>query len=223
MTETSEKPLALVTGASRGIGAATAQALAAAGWHVILTARSEPGLKEIDDAIHAAGGTATIAPFDLTDFDAIDRLANAVGARWGRLDALILNAAQLGTLAPVPHLDLKEWDKLLAVNLTANWRMIRAFDPWLRQSARGDVVAVTSSVGTKPRAYWGTYAVTKAALDNLIATYGEEVSRVTPIRTHIIDPGATRTTMRARAYPGEDPQAVKPPAEAAAMIMAVLR
>lgn len=223
MTDSPEKPLALVTGASRGIGAATAQALAAAGWHVILTARSEPGLKEIDDAIHAAGGTATIAPFDLTDFDAIDRLANAVGARWGRLDALILNAAQLGTLAPVPHLDLKEWDKLLAVNLTANWRMIRAFDPWLRQSARGDVVAVTSSVGSKPRAYWGTYAATKAALDNLIATYGEEVSRVTQIRTHIIDPGATRTTMRARAYPGEDPQAVKPASEAAAMIMAVLR
>ena len=223
MTDSPEKPLALVTGASRGIGAATAQALAAAGWHVILTARSEPGLKEIDDAIHAAGGTATIAPFDLTDFDAIDRLANAVGVRWGRLDALILNAAQLGTLAPVPHLDLKEWDKLLAVNLTANWRMIRAFDPWLRQSARGEVVAVTSSVGSKPRAYWGTYAATKAALDNLIATYGEEVSRVTPIRTHIIDPGATRTTMRARAYPGEDPQAVKPASEAAAMIMAVLR
>jgi NAD(P)-dependent dehydrogenase (short-subunit alcohol dehydrogenase family) len=223
MTDSPDKPLALVTGASRGIGAATAQSLAAAGWHVILTARSEPGLKDIDDAIHAAGGTATIAPFDLTDFDAIDRLANAVGARWGRLDALILNAAQLGTLAPVPHLDLKEWDKLLAVNLTANWRMIRAFDPWLRQSPRGEVVAVTSSVGTKPRAYWGTYAATKAALENLIATYGEEVSRVTPIRTHIIDPGATRTTMRARAYPGEDPQAVKPPAEAAAMIMAVLR
>mgnify|MGYP002778052197 CR=1 FL=1 len=223
MTDSPEKPLALVTGASRGIGAATAQALAAAGWHVILTARSEPGLKEIDDAIHAAGGTATIAPFDLTDFDAIDRLANAVGVRWGRLDALILNAAQLGTLAPVPHLDLKEWDKLLAVNLTANWRMIRAFDPWLRQSARGEVVAVTSSVGSKPRAYWGTYAATKAALDNLIATYGEEVSRVTQIRTHIIDPGATRTTMRARAYPGEDPQAVKPASEAAAMIMAVLR
>lgn len=222
MTDTAKK-LALVTGASRGIGAATAELLAREGWHVILSGRSEAALKDVDDRIHAAGGTATIAPFDLADYDAIDRLANAVGARWSRLDLLVLNAAQLGTLAPVPHLDLKEWDKLLAVNLTANWRLVRAFDPWLRQSPAADVVAVTSSVGSRPRAYWGAYAMTKAALENLIATYGEEVMRVTEVRTHIVDPGATRTTMRARAFPGEDPQTVKPPEEAAAMVLAALK
>lgn len=223
MTDTTDKKIALVTGASRGIGAATAELLAAEGWHVILTARSEGALGQVDDRIHAAGGTATIAPFDLNDLDAIDRLGNAVGARWGRLDALILNAAQLGTLAPVPHLDRKEWDKLIAINLTANWRLLAAFDPWLRQSAAGDVVAVTSSVGSKPRAYWGGYAATKAALENLVATYGAEVANISQIRTHIIDPGATRTTMRARAYPGEDPAKVKPPADAAQLVLDALK
>ncbi|MBU6167285.1 MAG: SDR family NAD(P)-dependent oxidoreductase [Alphaproteobacteria bacterium] len=223
MTDTTSKKIALVTGASRGIGAATAQALAAAGWHVILTARSESGLGQVDDAIHAAGGSATIAPFDLADLDAIDRLATAVGARWGRLDALILNAAQLGTLAPVPHLDRKEWDKLIAINLTANWRLLAAFDPWLRQASAADVVALTSSVGSRPRAYWGGYAATKAALENLLATYGAEVASISAIRTHIIDPGATRTTMRARAYPGEDPARLKPPEDAAQMIVDALR
>ena len=214
--------LALVTGASRGIGAATAAALAAAGAHVVLTARTEGGLQEVEAAIHKDGGSATIAPLDLADGDAIDRLAQAIGGRWAKLDILVLNAAQLGTLAPVPHLDLKEWDKVIGLNLTANWRLIRAFDPWLRQSQAADVVALTSSVGTKPRAYWGAYAASKAALENLVATYGLEVGTVTPIRTHIVDPGATRTTMRGRAFPGEDPQTVKPPEEVADMIMARL-
>jgi NAD(P)-dependent dehydrogenase (short-subunit alcohol dehydrogenase family) len=222
MTDTTDKKLALVTGASRGIGAATAQLLAGAGWHVIITARTEAGLAQVDDAIHAAGGTATIAPFDLTDGAAIDRLGQAVGTRWGRLDALILNAAELGTLAPVPHLDLKEWDRLVALNLTANMRLIRAFDPWLRQSAGGHVVAVTSSVGSTPRAYWGGYAATKAALENLVHVYGLEVQTISAIRTHIVDPGATRTKMRALAYPGEDPQRLKPPEEAAKLILAAL-
>ncbi len=223
MTDITQKKLALITGASRGIGAATAELLAAQGWHVILTARSENGLAAVDDRIHAAGGSATIAPFDLNDLDAIDRLGNAVGARWGRIDALILNAAQLGTLAPVPHLDRKEWDKLIAINLTANWRLLAAFDPWLRQAPAADVVAVTSSVGSKPRAYWGGYAATKAALENLVATYGAEVANISAIRTHIIDPGATRTTMRARAYPGEDPARLKPPEDAAQMIVDLLK
>jgi NAD(P)-dependent dehydrogenase (short-subunit alcohol dehydrogenase family) len=223
MTDIAQKKTALITGASRGIGAATAELLAAQGWHVILTARSENGLAAVDDRIHAAGGSATIAPFDLSDLDAIDRLANAVGARWGRIDALILNAAQLGTLAPVPHLDRKEWDKLIAINLTANWRLLAAFDPWLRQAPAADVVAVTSSVGSKPRAYWGGYAATKAALENLVATYGAEVANISAIRTHIIDPGATRTTMRARAYPGEDPARVKPPEDAAQAIAELLK
>lgn len=218
MTDTT-KPLALITGASRGIGAATAEQLAAAGWHVILTARTETALAEVDDRIHAAGGSATIAPFDLADYDAIDRLGHAIGARWGRLDALIMNAALLGTLAPVPHLALKEWDQLLAINLTANMRLIRATDPWLRQSPKASVVAVTSSVATTPRAYWGGYAASKAALENLVHTYGAEVRNISPIRTHIIDPGATRTKMRATAYPGEDPARLKPPEDAARMIV----
>ena len=220
MTDTQK--IALVTGASRGIGAATATALAAAGHHVVLTGRSESNLAEIEGKIHGAGGTATIAPFDLADSDAIDRLAGAIGSRWGRLDILILNAAQLGTLAPVPHLDIKEWDKVIGLNLTANWRLIRAFDPWMRRSDAADVIALTSSVATSPRAYWGAYAASKAALENLVATYGEETARITAIRTHIVDPGATRTTMRGRAYPGEDPQTVKPPEDAAAAILTAL-
>ena len=214
-----EKKLALVTGASRGIGAATSEMLAREGWHVILTGRDEKALAVVDDAIHAAGGSATIAPFDLTDGDAIDRLGSAIGARWGRIDALILNAAQLGTLAPVPHLDLKEWDRLIAINLTANMRLLRALDPWLRQAPAGQVVAVTSSVAATPRAYWGGYAATKAALENLVATYGEEVKNISPIRTHIVDPGATRTKMRASAFPGEDPTRVKPAEDAARLIL----
>jgi NAD(P)-dependent dehydrogenase (short-subunit alcohol dehydrogenase family) len=221
MSENQQK-IALITGASRGIGAATAVALATAGHHVILTGRGEANLAEVEGRIHGAGGTATIAPFDLSDNDAIDRLAAAIGARWGRLDLLVLNAAQLGTLGPLPHTDPKEWDKVIAINLSANWRLIRAFDPWLRQSQAADVVALTSSVGSKPRAYWGAYAASKAALESLIATYGLEVGNITAIRTHVIDPGATRTTMRARAFPGEDPATVKPPEAVAAQILAAL-
>ena len=221
MTDTA-KPVALVTGASRGIGAATAEALAVAGHHVILTARDENRLTETEGRIHGAGGTATIAPFDLADNDAIDRLAAAVGTRWGRLDVLVLNAAQLGTLTPVTHTAPKEWDKVIGLNLTANWRLLRAFDPWLRASPAADLVALTSSLGSAPRAYWGAYAASKAALESLIATYGLETAAVTAIRTHVIDPGATRTTMRARAFPGEDPASVKPPEAVAATILAAL-
>ena len=214
--------IALVTGASRGIGAATALALAQAGHHVILTGRDEKALTAVETRVHDAGGTATIAPFDLKDSAAIDRLAAAIGARWGRLDVLVLNAGQLGTLAPLPHLDPAEWDSVIAVNLTANWRLIRAFDPWLRRSDAADVVALTSTVGSTPRAYWGGYAVSKAALENMIAVYGQEVGSITAIRTHVINPGATRTGMRARAYPGENPAEVKPPEDAAAMVVAAL-
>ena len=214
--------LALVTGASRGIGAATARALAAAGAHVILTARTEAGLIEIDDAIAAAGGAATIAPFDLKDSDAIDRLAAAVASRWGKLDILVLNAATLGTLTPVPHIALKEFDTVVALNLTANWRLIRAFDPLLRASDSGRLITLTSSVATTPRAYWGAYAATKAALDSLVLTYGEEVANITPVRVAIVDPGATATTMRARAFPGEDAATLKPPAAVADAIVALL-
>ncbi len=214
--------LALITGASRGIGAATAEALARAGAHVIVTARTEAGLIELDDRIAAAGGTATMAPFDLRDGDAIDRLAAAVANRWGKLDILVLNAATLGTLTPVPHIDLKEFDSVVALNLTANWRLIRAFDPLLRGSDGGRLISLTSSVASTPRAYWGTYAASKAALDTLVLTYGEEVRNVTPVRVAILDPGATATAMRARAFPGEDAATVKPPAAVAAAIVALL-
>ncbi|UAJ10071.1 SDR family NAD(P)-dependent oxidoreductase [Glacieibacterium megasporae] len=214
--------LALVTGASRGIGAATAEALAAAGAHVILTARTEAGLIEVDDRIHAAGGSATIAPFDLTDGDAVDRLAAALHARWGKLDMLILNAATLGTLTPVPHISPKDFDFVVAINLTANWRLIRAFDPLLRASDAGRLVTLTSSVATTPRAYWGTYAATKAALDSLVLTYGEEVRNVSAVRVAIVDPGATATTMRARAFPGEDQTTLKPPSAVADMLVGLL-
>lgn len=213
--------VAVITGASRGIGAATAIALAGE-YHLVLTGRSEKLLGEVEAQVHAAGGAATIAPFDLADSEAIDRLALAIGNRWGKVDLLVLNAGQLGTLAPMPHIEPKEWDSVIAINLTANWRLLRALDPWLRRSDAADVVALTSSVAATPRAYWGAYAVSKAALENMVATYGLEVESVTAIRTHIVNPGATRTAMRARAFPGEDPASVKPPAEVAAMIRAAL-
>ena len=203
--------VALVTGASRGIGAATAEALAAAGAHVILTARTEAGLIEVEDRIHAAGGKATIAPLDLRDFDAIDRLAAALTARWGRLDVLVINAGTLGTLTPVPHIDLKEWDQVVSLNLTASFRLIRAFDPLLRASAAGRLLSLTSTVASEPRAFWGTYAATKAALDTLVLTYGEEIAGTTSVKVAVINPRATATRMRARAFPGEDAATLKGP------------
>ena len=222
MTGSLAGKLALVTGASRGIGSATAEALAAVGAHVIVTARTEAGLTELDDRIAAAGGAATIAPFDLSDGDAIDRLAAAVASRWGKLDVLVLNAARLGTLTPVPHIDPKEFDAVVALNLTANWRLIRAFDPLLRASDAGRVISLTSSVASTPRAYWGTYAATKAALDSLVLTYGEEVAAITPVRVAIVNPGATATTMRARAFPGEDAATLKAPSVVANAIVALI-
>jgi NAD(P)-dependent dehydrogenase (short-subunit alcohol dehydrogenase family) len=200
---------ALVTGASRGIGAATAKALAAAGWHVILTARTEAGLIETDDAIHAAGGTATIAPLDLLKYDDIDKLAGAIAGRWEKLDLLVLNAATLGSLTPLPHASPKEFETVMALNVTAPWRMIRAFDGLLRRS-RGTVVAVTSSVASRAEAYWGPYSASKAALENMVGVYAEEM-RALGVNALLVDPGGTRTTMRARAFPGEDPMSLKAP------------
>lgn len=218
-----EKPVALVTGASRGIGAATAKALAADGYHVLLTARTEGGLEATETAIHDAGGTATIAPFDITDGDAVDRLAQAVGGRWAKLDALVLNAGMLGDLMPVSHMEPKDFEKLFKTNVTANYRLIRAFDPLLRASNDAHVVAVTSSVAETPRAYWGAYAATKAALGNLVETYGLEVATISKVRTHIYNPGGTATAMRAKAYPGENPATLKSPETAAAEIAALLK
>lgn len=214
--------LALVTGASRGIGAATAHALAAAGAHVILTARTTGALEEVEDAIHAAGGTATIAPLDLADGDGVPRLAAAISGRWEALDIMVLNAGMLGSLAAVSALDAKEMSKVLTLNVSAQAALIASFDPMLRASVKGRVIGVTSSVGRKPRAYWGMYGASKAAFENLLLTYGDEVSGISAIRTAILDPGATRTKMRARAYPGEDPASVKPPEVVADAIVALL-
>jgi NAD(P)-dependent dehydrogenase (short-subunit alcohol dehydrogenase family) len=214
--------IALVTGASRGIGAATAQALAAAGAHVVLTARTARDLETVEEAIHEAGGSATIAPLDLTESDAIGRLAQAVAERWARLDALVINAAALPQLTPVAQIDPVAFSKALTLNVLATQALLAAFDPLLRRSEHGRVVALTSSVGANPRAYWGAYGSTKAAFDNLLGSYAQEVENISAVRVAVLDPGAARTQMRARAYPGEDPQTVKPPEAVAARIMELL-
>jgi NAD(P)-dependent dehydrogenase (short-subunit alcohol dehydrogenase family) len=214
--------LALVTGASRGIGAATAEALGAAGAHVILVARTAPALEEVEERIHAAGGTATIAPLDLTDGESIGKLAGAVAERWQKLDVLVLNAGMLGSLTPVQDIDPKEYSRLLSLNLLANQAMIAAFDPLLRRADQADIVALTSSVGAEPRAFWGAYGSSKAALEALLGAYADETAHTGRMRVHIIDPGATRTRMRALAFPGEEPEQVKPPEVVAHAILARL-
>lgn len=204
--------LALVTGASRGIGAATAMALAARGAHVVLTARTAAALEEVEQRIFDAGGAATIAPLDLTATDAIARLAAAIGGRWQALEIMVLNAGTLGSLGSVPSIEPKEMAAVLTLNVSAQGSMIAAFDPMLRHAEAGRVIGVTSSVAQKPRAYWGLYGASKAAFEVLLAAYGDEMAAISRVRTAIVDPGATRTVMRARAYPGEDPQSIKDPA-----------
>jgi len=220
---TEQKPLegklALVTGASRGIGAATAEALAKAGSHVILVARTAKALEEVEERIHSAGGNATIAPLDLTEGESVGKLAAAVAERWETLDVLVLNAAMLGSLTPVEHIDPREYARILTLNVVANQALIAAFDPLLRRSERADIVAVTSSVGHEPRAFWGAYGSSKAALENLVLAYADETGHSGRIRVHVIDPGATRTRMRALAFPGEEPEEVKPPEAVAEFIV----
>ncbi|MEG8013228.1 SDR family NAD(P)-dependent oxidoreductase [Sphingomonas sp. 22R3R2A-7] len=213
--------LALVTGASRGIGAATAVALAAQGAHVVLTARTAGGLEEVETAIHDAGGSATIAPLDLAESDAIARLATAIGDRWDALDILVLNAGMLGSLSSVPAIDPKEMAQVLTLNVSAQAALIAAFDPMLKKAKSARVIGVTSSVGRKPRAYWGLYGASKAAFETLLGAYGDEMAEISGIRTAIVDPGATRTKMRARAYPGEDPKSVKDPQVVADRVVAL--
>jgi len=203
--------LALVTGASRGIGAATAEALAKAGAHVILVARTATALEDVEDRIHQAGGSATIAPLDLTEGESIGKLAVAVAERWGKLETLVLNAAMLGSLTPVQDIDPKEFSRILSLNVLANQALLAAFDPLLRKADHADVVALTSSVGGEPRAFWGAYGSSKAALETLLGAYADETAHTDRIRVHIVDPGATRTRMRALAFPGEEPDSVKPP------------
>lgn len=223
MTKAFAGKIALVTGASRGIGAATAMALAAQGAHVILTARTAKDLETVEDSIFNAGGNATIAPLDLTDGDSISRLAAAVTERWGKLDILVLNAAMLGTLSPVPAIDGAEFARLFTLNVMAQQVMIASFDALLRKSEAGRLVALTSSVGASPRAFWGAYGASKAALDNLVQSYGDEVKNLSQVRTLIVDPGRTRTAMRAKAYPGEDPSTVKEPSVVADAIVRMLQ
>ncbi len=211
MTKTLEGKLALVTGASRGIGAATAIALGAAGAHVLLTARTEGGLEEVETKIHEAGGSATIAPLDLADGDGIDRLAQAVGGRWGKLDLLVLNAAMLGDLMPLPHIPPAKFEQIMALNVTSQFRLIRAFDPLLRLADAGRIIAVTSSVATSPHAYWGPYSASKAAFESLADTYAAEVRNTSKVRVAVVNPGRTRTKMRAQAFPGEDASTLKGP------------
>ncbi len=218
-----EGQLALVTGASRGIGAATAEALAREGAHVVLTARTGADLEAVEERIHEAGGSATIAPLDLTDGDSIARLAAAIAERWQALDILMLNAAMLGPLAPVSTTESKEFNKLLTLNLLASQAMIAAFDPMLRKSAQGRLLAVTSSVGRHPRAFWGAYGASKAALETLVLAYADETRNFPSPRIAIVDPGSTATKMRAEAFPGEDPATLKPPSAVADAIVALLR
>jgi NAD(P)-dependent dehydrogenase (short-subunit alcohol dehydrogenase family) len=218
-SKTLEGRLALVTGASRGIGAATAQALAGAGAHVILVARGTTALEEVEEQIHSAGGSATIAPLDLTDGESIGKLAGAVAERWKKLDILVLNAAMLGSLTPVQDIDPKEYSRVLSLNLLANQALIAAFDPLLRKAEQADLVALTSSVGSEPRAFWGAYGSSKAALDALLGAYADETEYMGRLKVHIIDPGATRTRMRALAFPGEEPENVKPPEVVASKIL----
>jgi short-subunit dehydrogenase len=202
--------LALVTGASRGIGAATAIALAAQGAHVVLTARTVTGLESVEEAIFAAGGSATIAPLDLVEADSIAKLASAVAERWGKLDVLVLNAARLGSLSAVPAIDPKEMAAELTLNVSAPAALVAAFDPLLRASGNGRVIGITSSVGRTPRAFWGLYGASKAAFETLLGSYGDEMEAL-GVAVAIVDPGATRTRMREDAFPGEDPLSVKPP------------
>lgn len=223
---TDSKPLAgktaLVTGSSKGIGAATARALAAAGAHVVITGRDVKALEAVEDAIHEAGGSATIAPVDLTESDGIARLASALAGRWDTLDILVIAAAYLPSLGPVTQVDGKELGRAITVNLLATQALLANFDPMLKRAPAARVIGLTSSVAQSPRAYWGAYAATKAGFENLLDSYAQEAATISNVRVAILDPGATRTQMRARAYPGEDPKSVKDPAVVADRIVALL-
>ncbi|HMK70396.1 MAG TPA: SDR family NAD(P)-dependent oxidoreductase [Xanthobacteraceae bacterium] len=212
--------IALVTGASRGIGYATALALARAGAHVVAVARTVGGLEELDDAVRAAGSTATLVPLDMRDYDGLYRLAVALDQRHQRLDVLVGNAAIAGVPSPLDHIEPKAWDDTMAINVTANWHLIHAMNPLLKRSDAGRAVFISSGVAATARAYWAPYSVSKAALDVLARTYAQETSS-TPVRVNLFNPGATRTRMRALAMPGEDPMTLPTPDEIAEKIVAL--
>ncbi len=222
MSQPFEGQVALVTGASRGIGAETAKALAAAGAHVVLTGRDTKALEAVEEAIFSAGGSATIAPVDLAEPDGIARLATALAQRWDKLDILVINAALLPQLSSVADIDQRAWNKAMTVNVLATQALIANFDRLLRASPDGRIVGLTSTVGQAPRAFWGAYASTKAAFEVLLDCHAQEVQNISKVRVAIVNPGATRTAMRARAYPGEDPASVKTPDVVAQRIVALL-
>ncbi|WND02128.1 SDR family NAD(P)-dependent oxidoreductase [Temperatibacter marinus] len=212
--------LALITGASRGIGRAVAELYAKEGAHVIAVARarSQGALEELDDTIQAIGGSCTIAPLDLQDGDALDRLGALIYERWGKLDILVGNAGILGAITPITHMDVKEWGDILNINLTANWRLLRSMDPLLKQSDAGRAIFVSSGAAHKHKPYWGGYAVSKAALEELVLTYAAE-TKASKIKANLIDPGPIRTMMRAKAVPGEDPSSLPTTAEIAPLFL----
>jgi NAD(P)-dependent dehydrogenase (short-subunit alcohol dehydrogenase family) len=218
MSKMLEGKIALVTGASRGIGAAVAKSLAAKGAHVIALARTSGGLEELDDEIKKLGGSATLVPADLRKFDDLDRMGQALFERFKRLDILVGNAGQLGVLSPIPHVDQKAWDEVIAVNVTANFRLIRSLDVLLRAADAARAVFVTSGAANKASAYWGPYAISKSAMDMLVRTYAAEVS-TTNIKVNLFNPGPVRTRMRAKAMPGEDPMSLTPPEPVAEAIV----
>ena len=207
--------IALVTGASRGIGAAVAVRFAREGAHLVLLGRTVGALEEVDDAVRAAGGSATLVPFDLREFAKIDELAAALYQRYGRLDILVGNAAEFGVFSPLGHIDPKLWGEIIDLNLTANWRLIRAMDPLLRAAPAGRAIFVTSRLAREAPPYYGAYAVSKAGLETLVRIYAGEIATQTRVRANLIDPGIARTRLRARIFPGEDRATVPPPEEVA--------
>ncbi|WP_237480051.1 SDR family NAD(P)-dependent oxidoreductase [Lichenibacterium dinghuense] len=223
MSNTMEGRLALVTGASRGIGRAVALDLARAGAHVVALARTQGALEELDDDVRRVGGDATLVPCDLKDSEALDRLGAALHERWGHLDVLVANAGVLGPITPIGHVDPKQWDNVVAVNLTANYRLIRSLDPLLRASDAGRAVFVSSAAGHRAemKPYWGPYAITKAALDAMARTYAAETATTSNVVVTVVNPGPLRTRMRAAAMPGEDPETLKTPEELSPSIVAL--
>jgi NAD(P)-dependent dehydrogenase (short-subunit alcohol dehydrogenase family) len=218
MSKPLQDRIAVVTGASRGIGRAAALALAEAGAHIIAVARTQGALEELDDEIVKLGSSATLVPLDLTDFEALDRLGAAIHERWGKLDILLANAGTLGVLAPITQVDPKMWNQVIGVNVTANWRLVRSLDPLLRASDAGRAIFVTSGAAHACKAYWGPYSISKAALEALARTYAAETEK-TPIRAMMISPGPLRTRMRQNAMPGEDPETLKTPEDLAPHIL----
>jgi len=213
--------VALITGASHGIGRGAAKALAQEGAHVILIARTVGGLEETDDEVRKSGGTATLVPLDLKDFPALDRLGATIFERWGKLDAFFGNAGVLGTLTPLAHLEPKTFQELIDVNVTANWRLIRSLDPLLKRSDAGRALFVTSGAARHHTAYWGGYGMSKAALESLVLTYAAECA-TTQVKANLLSPGPLRTRMRAKAMPGEDPASLRPPEAVAPLIVELL-